>query len=60
MWLAILWNLMILLEFEKIEALGFIILYLSLIFWVFCVCFPRKFIGLWVCWKLVYLLGLWV
>ena len=30
------------------------------VYWVFCVCFPRKFIGLWVCWRLVCLLGLWV
>ena len=25
-----------------------------------CVCFPRNFLGLWVCWRLGWLLSLWV
>ena len=42
-------------EQEKVCLLGFLGFFFFLV-----ICFPRKFIGLWVCWRLVYLLGLWV
>ena len=40
---------------ELFDFMGFFFFFFFL-----CVCFPRKFIGLWVCWGLVCLLDLWV
>ena len=43
-------------EQEKVCLLGF----LGFFFFFLVICFPRKLKGLWVCWRLVCLLGLWV
>ena len=42
-------DLIILLGFEKMVALRFMILFSSWIFWVFACLFPKKFLGLQVC-----------